>query len=356
MNKIIYNILNKIESLGYEAYVVGGYVRDLLLNRVSYDIDIASSATIDSLISLFPESKVYNEYFCIKFKEEEFNISITSYRKEFKYLNNKPSKVEYIDSLYEDSLRRDFTINSIYMNKAGDFIDPQNGIKDLKNHIIKMIGDPIKRLEEDANRILRALRFMSSLNFDLEAGLKKIILNNKSMINNINYERRKEELNLIFKDKNHVNFLKFIKDNEISYYLDLNYHKVIMCDNYLGVWAQIYYGEKYTFSSEESSKINSIKEIIKSGKTTNFDLYNYGLEISLIASQILQINKAEIRNTYQNLVIKKDEEIDIKYSQIKDLVSSGRAAHLYQKIKEEILEGRLENKYNKIKEYISSEG
>lgn len=264
MEKIIYNILNEIESLGYEAYVVGGYVRDFLLNKPSYDIDIASSATFDTLINLFPYAKAYNEYFCIKFKKEQFDISITSYRKEIEYFNNKPSKLEYTDSLYEDSLRRDFTINSIYMTKEGDFIDPQSGIDDLKNHLIRIIGDPIKRLEEDANRILRALRFMSSLNFDLEDNLKRVILENKSLINNINYERRKEELNLIFKDKGYISFLKFLKENEISYYLDLSYDKVVISDNYLGVWAQIYYGDKYNFSVEEKNKIKEIRKKIKS--------------------------------------------------------------------------------------------
>ncbi len=259
MDKKIYNILNKIESSGHEAYIVGGYVRDFLLGKSSYDVDIATSASVESLLKLFKNSKSYFEYGCIKFEEGKFNISITSYRKELKYSNNKPSDIDYNVSLEEDALRRDFTINAIYMNKEGIIIDPFGGVKDLKNKEIKVIGNIEERFKEDANRILRALRFMSILNFSLDKNLLKFIINNKRLIKNINYEKKKEELDKIFKSKNYQIFLNFVKTNDLLNEFGLGYNNIKKCDNYLGIWAQIDFDKCYNFSKRELQAINSIK-------------------------------------------------------------------------------------------------
>lgn len=356
MNKKIYTILEKIELLGYEAYIVGGYVRDFLLNKESCDVDIAASATIESLLNLFPDSKVYNEFACIKFKQGIYNISITSYRKEYEYKNNKPTRVEYSESLLEDSLRRDFTINAIYMNKEGIITDPQNGVKDLNNKIIRIIGDASIRLKEDANRILRSFRFMSILDFTLDKDLLAFMFKNKYLIKNINYERRKEELDKIFSDKNFVIFLNFIKNKGFSEYFDLSYDRVVYCDNYLGVWAQIYFGEKYNFNKRELEKINAIKSIIKNDTISNTDMFNNGLEVSLIAAQILNINSAEIKLRYKKLPIKKTTKIDIEFKEIEKIFNNKDINKIYNKIIEDIVEGKLKNKYNNIKKYLESGG
>ena len=141
MQKIIKQILNKIENVGYEAYVIGGYVRDLLVGISSYDIDICTNATPKELMMIFPNASSKN-LGGIDFKVKEYHIEITTYREEIKYKNRKPIEFNYINNLVKDLERRDFTINAICMNSQGEIIDLVGGIEDLSNLKVKMIGDP----------------------------------------------------------------------------------------------------------------------------------------------------------------------------------------------------------------------
>ena len=115
MNKIIKNVLTKIENNGYEAYLIGGYVRDLLVGKSSYDIDICTNATPRELINIFPNGSTKN-LGGIDFKIKEYHFEITTYREEIKYKNRKPIEYHYVNSLIEDLKRRDFTINTICIN------------------------------------------------------------------------------------------------------------------------------------------------------------------------------------------------------------------------------------------------
>ncbi len=359
MNRKIYNILNKIESLGYEAYIVGGYVRDFVLNKKSYDIDISTNATIETLNNIFSKSKIYESYGCIKFTKGKYNISITSYRKELDYKNNKPININYLASLEEDALRRDFTINAIYMDKKGKIIDPLNGLNEIKNKEIKVIGDISIRLTEDSTRILRALRFMSILNFNLENSLLKFIINNKELIKKINYPKKKEEIDRIFKEKGYLIFLDFINKNDLLDSFGIIYENINECSNYLGIWAQIHFSKNYNFSKEEINIISSLKKIIKNNIISNMDLFNYGLEISLIASEILKIDAKEIKLRYKKLSIKSESEIKIKFNEIQNILNNknyNEINKINNKIKEDIVEGKLKNKYNDIKEYLIKGG
>ena len=127
-----------IEKEGYEAYVVGGYVRDLLLGISSYDIDICTNATPKELMNIFPSASPKN-LGGIDFKIKEYHIEITTYREEIKYKNRKPIEFNYINNLVEDLQRRDFTVNAICMNSKGEIIDLVGGIDDLSNLKIKSL-------------------------------------------------------------------------------------------------------------------------------------------------------------------------------------------------------------------------
>ena len=131
MEKIIKKVLNKIEKNGFEAYIIGGYVRDLILNRVSYDIDICTNALPKDLISIFPNGHI-GIYGAIDFKMGKYSFQITTYRREYNYVNRRPNKVEYINNLLEDISRRDFSINTICMNQKGNIIDILGATNDLK--------------------------------------------------------------------------------------------------------------------------------------------------------------------------------------------------------------------------------
>lgn len=257
MDKDIKNILITIENNGYEAFLVGGYVRDYLLMKCSTDVDIATNMPYDKLKSLFKYTKKFDEYNSIKFNIKEYNISITTYRYEFSYQNNKPTKIELCNNISEDARRRDFTINAIYMNKDNDIYDPFNGLSDLNNKIIKAIRSTSKRLIEDNTRILRAIRLMIILDFHLDNELNNFIINNKSLLNNINYGKKKYELDKIFSSNNYMNFFNYIVKYNLCECFGISFNKVDDCGNYLEVWSKLKYSEKYNFTKNEKKIINS---------------------------------------------------------------------------------------------------
>ena len=128
MEKVIYNVLKKLEDSNYESYIVGGYVRDKLLGKKGFDIDITTKARPKEVLELFPEYDVkLHDYGNVSFETDNYKFDITTFRKDIKYEDNrKPERVEYIDSFEEDLLRRDFTINSICMNANDKIIDLHN--------------------------------------------------------------------------------------------------------------------------------------------------------------------------------------------------------------------------------------
>ena len=144
-------VLKKLESSGYSAYIVGGFVRDYLINKPSTDIDICTNATPKEIISIFdinilPE----NNYGSVVIIYKKVRFDITTYRKEIKYEDNRhPIKIKYINSIKQDLLRRDFTINTLCMNSNKEVLDILNIKKDLDNKLIKTVGSPRIKIKED---------------------------------------------------------------------------------------------------------------------------------------------------------------------------------------------------------------
>lgn len=199
-------ILQKLESKGYEAYFIGGTSRDMLLNRYVHDIDITTNAKPEEIILALSEYSIKNKdglfYGTVKYCIEDVDVEITTFRKEGTYVRSRrPMKVEFIDSKEEDSLRRDFTINAIYMDLRGNTYDFHNGIKDLKNRVITTIGDPRARFREDALRILRAIRFSIALDMSLSDEVISAIKENSYLINDLKENVINKELAKIKKLK-----------------------------------------------------------------------------------------------------------------------------------------------------------
>ena len=165
MEKEVLEILKRLENNNFKAYIVGGYVRDYILNRKTNDYDIATNARPDDIIKLFSDKKIIlNE----KFGNVVLNdIEITTFRKD-EYNNSRFPKITYVDTINEDVKRRDFTINALYMNKDYEIIDTINAMEDLTNKIIKTVKDPNISFDEDPLRIIRAIRFAHMLNFEIE--------------------------------------------------------------------------------------------------------------------------------------------------------------------------------------------
>ncbi len=163
-------VLERLTSAGFEAYAVGGCVRDTLLRRPPHDWDVATSAPTEATEALFERTVPTGERFGTVTVLTPFGgVEVTTFRKDGAYRDaRRPETVEFTGSLREDLQRRDFTVNAMAMGLDGAIIDPFGGREDLQNGIIRCVGDPERRFSEDALRMLRAVRFQAQLGFELE--------------------------------------------------------------------------------------------------------------------------------------------------------------------------------------------
>jgi tRNA nucleotidyltransferase (CCA-adding enzyme) len=195
----VVNVLDKFTKKGYEIYIVGGVVRDLLLEKPVYDWDFTTNATPEEIINLFPDAFYDNNYGTVGIKNENGPpFEITTFRTEHGYSDNRrPDRVEWGKSLEEDLARRDFTINAIALRQAPskppELIDPFGGQQDLKNKLIKAVGDPNERFQEDALRMMRAARLAAQLGFQIDEATLNAIQRNSFLIQNIAAERIRDE-------------------------------------------------------------------------------------------------------------------------------------------------------------------
>jgi tRNA nucleotidyltransferase (CCA-adding enzyme) len=201
----IKEIINLLKENGYEAYLVGGCVRDFLMGRTPNDLDMTTSATPDEMLSVFSDYKVIKtglKHGTITVFVDKNPVEITTYRIDGEYLDNRhPSEVTFTRNLTEDLKRRDFTINAMAYNEDG-LVDCCGGIDDVNEKIIRAVGEPDRRFLEDALRILRALRFSSVLSFDIDKHTEKSARKNAKLLKKISAERILVELNKLLLGKN----------------------------------------------------------------------------------------------------------------------------------------------------------
>lgn len=190
--------LNKLNDSGFEAYLVGGSVRDFLMNRPSGDKDITTNATPEEVRGVFSGLRVIDtglQHGTVTVLIDGESVEITTYRCEKGYSDNRrPDCVSFSQSFSDDVLRRDFTINGIGLSRDGKIRDEVGGQADIENKIIRAIGNPQERFSEDALRILRAVRFSSVLGFKIEENTEKALREKRDTLKNISAERKREEL------------------------------------------------------------------------------------------------------------------------------------------------------------------
>ena len=206
-------VLNRLNEAGYEAYLVGGSVRDFLLNKHNKDIDITTNAIPEEVKRIFVDFPVIDtgiKHGTVTILYNNLPIEITTYRIDGEYQDSRhPKEVKFTSSLKEDLSRRDFTINAMAYNN--ELIDYYGGRDDLKNKMLRAVGNPNKRFEEDALRILRGLRFASNLGFSIEEKTILAMRENKLLLKNISSERIQNELNAILLGD-------YVKDVMLDYY------------------------------------------------------------------------------------------------------------------------------------------
>ncbi|HEX2924947.1 MAG TPA: CCA tRNA nucleotidyltransferase [Ruminiclostridium sp.] len=204
-------VVNKLNEAGFEAYFVGGCVRDSILCKAPYDWDITTNALPREIKNLF--DRTYDtgiKHGTITVLVGETGLEVTTYRIDGAYTDfRRPDKVEFTSSLKEDLARRDFTINAMAYHPEYGLVDFFGGLEDLKNRLIKAVGDPDQRFREDALRMMRAIRFSAQLGFEIEEATFRAIKNNSALIANISSERIRDELNktLVSPNPGHFSYL-----------------------------------------------------------------------------------------------------------------------------------------------------
>ncbi|MFR0582868.1 CCA tRNA nucleotidyltransferase [Limosilactobacillus mucosae] len=203
-------ILQRIEQAGFEAYFVGGCVRDTILGDEIHDIDIATSAYPAEIKQIFTRTVDTGiEHGTVMILDHGVGYETTTFRTESGYQDfRRPDSVTFVRSLAEDLKRRDFTINALALKENGEVIDLFDGLGDLKRHLIKAVGEPAERFHEDALRMMRAVRFASKLDFQIDEKTRQGIQENAPLLEKIAIERIRVEFEKLLLGQNPTAGLK----------------------------------------------------------------------------------------------------------------------------------------------------
>lgn len=217
-------VIEQLEQAGFEAVFVGGAVRDLLLNRPIHDIDIATSALPMEVKNVFSKTvDIGIEHGTVLVLDAGEPIEVTTFRTDGEYTDHRrPDQVQFVRSLEEDLLRRDFTMNAMALRKDHSLVDYYDGQKDLANKVIRAVGNPVARFEEDALRMLRAVRFVSQLGFMIEDKTLQAMKQQAAQIQFVAKERIAMELEKLWIGAYVYNSVQLIATSELAHYLPGN--------------------------------------------------------------------------------------------------------------------------------------
>ena len=300
--KEIKSILKNLQSAGFEAYIVGGCVRDFLLDKEPKDWDITTNATPEEIQKIFPDNFYENNFLTVTVKTGSKKIpeaQITPYRLETKYSDKRhPDEVKYAQKLEDDLSRRDFTINSIAMDTDKKIVDLFGGQDDLASKIIKTVGNPDERFGEDALRMLRAVRFSTTLNFVIEEKTAEAIKKNSALLKAISQERIRDELvKIIMSSRAHegvellreLGLLQFIIPELLENYgVSQNKHHIYDCYQHALKALEYSAGKKFSLEVRLASLFHDIgKPRAKAGDGKESTFYNHEMIGAKMSYQIL---------------------------------------------------------------------
>lgn len=366
------DILKIFNKNSYEAYFVGGCVRDYLLGEEFSDIDITTNALPEEVKKIFRKSidtGIQHGTVTILVNGEGYEV--TTFRTEDEYINHRsPEKVEFVSNLREDLDRRDFTINAMALDSNGILFDYHNGEKDLSSGVIRTVNNPNERFYEDALRMLRAFRFSSKLGFEIEYDTLEAIKKNAELIKFVSIERIVNEFKKLLSGKGNLRSFELLLDSKLNTYIPFLEEIEIIQDF-----------SKYSFcqSLYILSKINDISfDILKELKLSNkevklikkFDkintdfvrkipleliLYKYNFEDVVFIAEYFSYNN---RNNIENckLTINSFDEVDITSQEIISTIGEKPGPWIKSVISElehKILLNRLDNNRKDILDFLS---
>lgn len=381
-------VLQTLEDAGFEAYFVGGSVRDVLLHRHVHDVDITTSAYPEEVKELFDKSidtGIKHGTVTVLYGGESYEI--TTFRTESGYQDfRRPDHVTFVQNLDEDLKRRDFTINALAMDMHGNIVDLFNGIEDLKNHIIRAVGNPEKRFHEDALRMMRAVRFMSQLKFKLEEKTEQAIKDNHELLKKISVERIREEfVKMGLGSFSREAFQVFLdtqlsedvpdfagKKDLLQVYPQLKFSPTMETS----LWAVIIIllkvpnekiGKFMRDWKNSNAMIEKVEQVIKmfdliaDHVPTDYDLFEAGEDIIINTIDVAHIlgqpiSSEALVDRYLALPIKKPSElaVDGRFLIKRGMRPGAQLGHTLNKIRELVVAGEIENSKEAIEQYLDN--
>lgn len=381
-------VLQMLEDAGFEAYFVGGSVRDVLLHRHVHDVDITTSAYPEEVKELFDKSidtGIKHGTVTVLYGGESYEI--TTFRTESGYQDfRRPDHVTFVQNLDEDLKRRDFTINALAMDMHGNIVDLFNGIEDLKNHIIRAVGNPEKRFHEDALRMMRAVRFMSQLEFKLEEKTEQAIKDNHELLKKISVERIREEFVKMGLGSFSREAFQIFLDTQLSedvpdfagkkdllqVYPQLKFSPTMETS----LWAVIIIllkvpNEKIgkfmrdwknsNAMTEKVEQVIKMFDLIADHVPTDYDLFEAGEDIIINTIDVAHIlgqpiSSEALVDRYLALPIKKPSElaVDGRFLIKRGMRPGAQLGHTLNKIRELVVAGEIENSEEAIEQYLDN--
>lgn len=371
-------ILKQIKQNNFEAYFVGGSVRDTILKLPIHDVDIATSAYPQEIKMIFNKTVDTGiEHGTVMILDHGNGYEVTTFRTESGYQDyRRPDQVKFVRSLIEDLQRRDFTINALAMDETGTVVDKFNGLNDLDNHLIRAVGDANERFNEDALRMMRAVRFASQLDFEISLETKDGIYHNAYLLEKIAIERIHVEFVKMMLGQAAAKGLKLIIDTKMIDYLPgLSDHSSqlellsklnIQLKNEVQVWGLIFkvldfnYSEinhilkKWKTSNQIIDDVKLTVEILNQiieNQVTNAGLFNVGKTNLINAIEIakvmeLNFDADELIHQYDQLPIKTKKELQITGKDLmeQDIVKPGpKLGKILMELENLVIDEKLEN-------------
>lgn len=369
-------VVNRLIEHGYEAYFVGGMVRDQLLDREIYDIDVTTSAKPDQVIELFEKTiQTGIKHGTVTVMIEQTPVEVTTFRIEESYHDyRRPSEVHFTSSLIEDLRRRDFTMNAIAQSVDGNLIDPFGGLGDLKECQIKAVGVARDRFIEDPLRMLRGIRFVSKLGFVLEFKTYEAMNEVGPLIKHISKERIKKEIEGMMSGEFSSKALQLLMNSSLCQTIDyfevlMSYsiHQLSMLKEGVELFALIGltvdslddYLKSWPFSNSEKRLIKAIRECYEKEIPAQYIQYKYQEEIALHYHRIQCLMKeAESEFSLSCLPISSRKDLAIGSKEILTLVPYKKGpwiSELIECLEYSIVMGTLENEESSLRIYIQNQ-
>ncbi len=383
--KLANQVVEKLQNHGFKAYIVGGVVRDRLLRRPTGDIDIATSAKPEEVQRIFPKTvPVGIEHGTVLVRHGKQSFEVTTFRSEGRYIDHRrPSEVEFHESIEADLSRRDFTINSLALDRDGGIIDPFGGKEDLEQGILKAVGTPAERFQEDPLRMMRGIRFVSILGFRFEETTFSALVENAILLKKISVERIRDEFEKMLGGPYCEKALMLLKKTKVDRHLPRGpfglqvlperFHwseLTTVEERWAGFLARnqvedpVEWVSVWKLPNQKKAKVDRIVRLVRSDIdfTCAYTLYKYGLSdlkatirVKRFLGLLVEIEESELVARFSQLPIKSRAELAINGNELQRLFRQKPGpwiAEYLEKIERCVIEGKVDNTPSGVKEWI----